>query len=120
MKALTHNDFIVLLLAISTMLMLSRVVAELGKKMKLPMVMGELIVGIALGPTILGKLAPQVFNYLFPIYADPNIDPAFAHVNQNVSIALDGIFKLSVVMLLFVAGMEVQLPIVLRQGKVAI
>ncbi|MBL7884179.1 MAG: cation:proton antiporter, partial [Bacteroidia bacterium] len=38
----------------------------------------------------------------------------------NIPIALDGIFSLSVIMLLFVAGMEVQLPLVLKQGKVAI
>ena len=51
---LGHNDLIILLLAISAMLILSRVVAELGKRFKLPVVMGELIVGIMLGPTILG------------------------------------------------------------------
>ncbi|CAN5916376.1 hypothetical protein BH11BAC7_BH11BAC7_10740 [soil metagenome] len=106
---LTHDDLIIFLLAISTMLILARIVSELGKKMKLPMVMGELIVGICLGPTVLGKLLPGVHHYLFPLTT-----------NSNVSLALDGIFSISVIMLLFVAGMEVQLSIVLRQGKAAI
>lgn len=109
MAKLSHSDLIVFLVAISTMLIVSRVVAELGKRLKLPIVMGELLVGIALGPTVLGQLSPDFFNWLFPFDTNPNI-----------SIALDGIFSLSVVMLLFVAGLEVQLPIVLRQGKTAI
>lgn len=107
MIKLAHNELIVLLLSISTMLIISRIFAELGKKLKLPVVMGELIVGIILGPTILGMLYPDIFNYLFPR-------------TGNIPIALDGIFSLSVIMLLFVAGMEVQLSLVLKQGKVAV
>jgi len=106
---LGHQDLIILLLAISTMLILSRIVAELGKRFKLPVVMGELLVGIALGPTILGTLYPEAYDYLFPLATNP-----------KVGYALDGIFSLSVIMLLFVAGMEVDLPLVLRQGKTAI
>jgi len=107
MVKLAHNELIVLLLSISAMLIISRIFAEIGKKFKLPVVMGELIVGIILGPTILGMLFPEIFDYLFPR-------------TGNIPIALDGIFSLSVIMLLFVAGMEVQLPLVLKQGKVAI
>ncbi len=107
MIKLAHNELIVLLLSISAMLIISRIFAELGKKLKLPIVMGELIVGIILGPTILGMLYPDIFDYLFPR-------------TGNIPIALDGIFSLSVIMLLFVAGMEVQLSLVLKQGKVAV
>ncbi len=107
MIKLAHNELIVFLLSISAMLIISRIFAELGKKLKLPVVMGELIVGIILGPTILGMLYPDIFNYLFPR-------------TGNIPIALDGIFSLSVIMLLFVAGMEVQLSLVLKQGKVAV
>jgi Kef-type K+ transport system membrane component KefB len=107
MVKLAHSELIVLLLSISTMLIVSRIFAELGKQFKLPVVMGELLVGIILGPTVLGMICPQLFNYLFPF-------------SGNIPIALDGIFSLSVIMLLFVAGMEVQLPLVLKQGKVAI
>ena len=65
MVKLAHNELIVLLLSISTMLIISRIFAEVGKKFKLPVVMGELIVGIVLGPTIFGMISPDVFNYLF-------------------------------------------------------
>lgn len=109
MARLSHNDLIVLLLAISTMLIMSRMVGELGKKIGLPMVMGELLVGIGLGPTVLGACFPAVYAYLFPFTA-----------SAGFSLALDGILSLSVIMLLFVAGLELQLSQVVRHGKVAI
>lgn len=89
------------------MLILSRVLGEFGRKLKFPIVMGEIIAGILLGPTVLGLISPDTFNHYFPAIG-------------SVSIALDGIAKISVVMMLFVTGMEVQLPIVLKQGKAAI
>lgn len=94
-------------MAIAIMMLLSRVLAEFGRRYKLPMVMGELIVGILLGPTIFGALFPDLFLKVFPR-------------TGNVAIALDGITNMSVVMLLFVAGMEVQLPMVLKQGRKAV
>jgi Kef-type K+ transport system membrane component KefB len=109
MARLTHNDLIVLLLAISTMLIMSRMLGELGKKIGLPMVMGELLVGIALGPTVLGAGFPAAYAYLFPFTS-----------SAGFSLALDGILSLSVIMLLFVAGLELQLSQVVRHGRVAI
>ncbi len=103
----THHDLFTLLIAIGTMLIVARLISELGKKFKLPGVMGELIVGILLGPTILGSIDPDLFASIFP-------------KTGATKIALDGITSLAVIMLLFVAGMEVQLQIVLKQGKAAI
>jgi Kef-type K+ transport system membrane component KefB len=106
---LTPNDFATFLLAISTMLVLSRVGAEFGKKIGLPIVTAEIIVGVILGPTLLGNIAPHIYNRLFPFTS-----------NAGVSLALDGIFSLAVILLLFVAGLELQLAQVLRQGKTAL
>lgn len=109
MAKLTPNDFATFLLAIGTMLILSRVGAELGKKIGLPIVTAEIIVGVMLGPTLLGNIAPHIYNQLFPFAS-----------NAGVSFALDGIFSLAVILLLFVAGLELQLAQVLRQGKIAL
>jgi len=109
MARLTHHDLIVLLLAISTMLIMSRMVGELGKKIGLPMVMGELLVGIGLGPTLLGAWLPGSYAFLFPFTTSPGF-----------SLSLDGILSLSVILLLFVVGLELQLSQVIRHGRVAI
>lgn len=103
---LLHSEVIILLMNIGLMLILSRLLSEIGRKFKLPIVMGELLVGIILGPTIFGKINPELFHTVFPM-------------EGAISIAMHGITSLSVVMLLFVAGMEVQMPIVLQQGKLA-
>ena len=103
---LTHHDIVVLFLSIGIILLISRILAETGRRFGLPVVMGELIVGILLGPTVFGSLAPDLQQQLFP-------------TSGSGAVALDGIVQLSVVFLLFVAGLEVQLPIVLRQGRLA-
>ena len=69
--------------------------------------MGEILLGILLGPTVFGTMYPDFCASIFPKAG-------------AVKIAMDGITTLAVVMLLFVAGMEVQLQIMLKQGKTAI
>jgi len=64
------------------------------------------LAGIILGPTILGMVSPQTFQQLFP----PGLS----------SLVLDGFVQVAVVMLLFIAGLEVDLHIVWQQGKQAI
>ena len=60
-----------------------------------------------MGPTILGMIYPELYEFLFPKFG-------------RVPAALDGIFSISVIFLLFVASMEVQLSLVLKQGKIAV
>jgi Kef-type K+ transport system membrane component KefB len=107
METLSHDEVVVLLTSISIMLLASRFFAELGRKFKLPIVMGEMILGILLGPSLIGELFPSFFNTFFP-------------ASGNVAISINAISQLSVIMLLFVAGMEVQLPVVLKQGRLAL
>lgn len=107
MSQFTHNDLIILLTAIGVILIFSRIIAEFGRKFKFPIVMGEIIVGILLGPTLMGTVDPDLFESIFP-------------KDGFVSAAFDGLVNLSVVLLLFVAGLEVQLQLVLKQGKTAI
>jgi len=107
MQTLSHEDVVVLFASISIMLLASRMFAELGRRIKLPVVMGEMILGIILGPSLFGYFFPEIFNKLFP-------------ETGNVAISLNAITQISVVMLLFVAGMEMQLPVVLKQGRLAL
>ncbi|MBB6326106.1 Kef-type K+ transport system membrane component KefB [Algoriphagus iocasae] len=107
METLNHKEVINLLLQLAAMLIMARVFAELARKFKLPAVVGEIIAGIILGPTILGTLFPGAQDYLFG-----------SHEMANV--ALDGFVQISVVLLLFIAGLEVELQVVWNQGKNAL
>lgn len=115
MLKLGHHDMIVFLIAFGLILIIARLFAELFKQFKLPSVLGEIIAGIFLGPSVLGFLWPESFEYLFPFIAHPEFIS-----NIPVQYAMDALINISVIMLLFVAGMEVQLPLVIEQGKVAL
>ena len=115
MLKLGHHDMIVFLIAFGLILIIARLFAELFKQFKLPSVLGEIIAGILLGPSVLGFLWPESFEYLFPFIAHPEFTS-----NIPVQYAMDALVNISVIMLLFVAGMEVQLPLVIEQGKVAL
>ncbi|MFC3416912.1 cation:proton antiporter [Algoriphagus hitonicola] len=107
MESLAHKEVINLLLQLASMLILARVFAEIAQKFKQPAVVGELLAGIILGPTILGTINPDFFDYLF-------------QSNPSANIALDGIVQMAVILLLFIAGLEVELHLVWSQGKSAL
>ena len=109
MVKLSQPDLVIMLLAISIMLIFSRIASELGKRIGLPSVMGELIVGVLLGPTLFGTIAPGAYQTVFPFAENP-----------HVSLALDTIFSLSVILLLFVAGLELRFSLFLRHGRTVI
>lgn len=61
-----------------------------------PPVIGEMVAGIALGPSVLGLLAPAAMNAVFPLAIMP---------------ALDAAAQLGVVLYMFVIGLELNLEI---------
>lgn len=107
MGNLSHGDVVHLLIQLSAMLVMGRIFAEVARKVNQPAVIGEIIAGILLGPTVLGMLQPGWFEALFP--------PA-----SGAGIVLTGFVQVAVVMLLFIAGLEVDLHIVIQQGRQAV
>ncbi|GAA0880488.1 hypothetical protein GCM10009119_34580 [Algoriphagus jejuensis] len=107
METLNHKEVINLLLQLAALLIMARVFAEIARKLKQPAVVGEILAGIIIGPTILGALMPEFFTYLFESH-------------EKTNIALDGFVQISVVLLLFIAGLEVELQVVWNQGKNAL
>jgi Kef-type K+ transport system membrane component KefB len=97
----------VLLVQLSTMLLMGRLFAEIARRLKQPAVVGELIAGIIIGPTVLGMIEPLWFETLFPPSATSGV-------------VLAGFVQVAVVMLLFIAGLEVDLHIVWQQGRQSI
>ena len=60
-----------LMLAIAAVILAARLLGELIAKLGQPRVMGEILAGILLGPTLLGGLAPGVTAFLFPDHVIP-------------------------------------------------
>ena len=103
MASFQPNTITVLLLSLGVLLVAARVLGELAHRLRQPAVVGELLAGVLLGPTVLGTLAPHVNGLLFP-----QTGPG--------AIALTTITAVAVTLFLMVAGLEVDLSNVWRKG----
>ncbi len=105
MSIFEKSDIVTLFLSLAIMLGSAKVFGQIFLRFKLPSVIGEILAGIFLGPTILGRIMPEAYNYLFPAG------------KESTHVALESFILIGVVFLLLVAGLEVELTSVLKQGK---
>lgn len=94
-----------ILLSLGAMLALGRLLAELARKLNQPAVIGEIFAGIILGPTLLGSMFPDAVWFLRP--------------TGESRLVMNGFTNIAIVLYLLVAGMDVDLKKVVRQGKTA-
>jgi len=104
---LSSHDITIILLDLGILLGLSRFLGEVARRYRQPMVIGEILAGIILGPTVLGALAPELQQLVFPM-------------RENTLIALEGLTTVAVVLLLLIAGIEINLSSLWKQGRTAL
>ncbi len=107
MNHLAQRDLMALFLALAALLATAKFAGELVKKLGQPAVLGEIMAGILLGPTILGFYKPGIYQLLFPS-------------SGPLALVLDGVTAISVVLFLLTAGIEIDLSSIFRQGKSAL
>ncbi len=107
MENLSPREITTMFLALGVLLFCARLLGELARRLNQPSVLGEILAGILLGPTVLGALAPALNAALFP-------------VRGGGALVLDGLTTLAIVLFLLVAGIEIDLATVWRQGKAAV
>jgi Kef-type K+ transport system membrane component KefB len=89
-----------LLLALAAVIALGRLLGLVFRAVGQPPVIGEVIAGIALGPSLLGRLAPEAYRYLVPA----EIAPVLGLVAQ-----------VGVVLYMFLIGVELNPDLVRRR-----
>lgn len=104
MDQLNHSEIINLLVSLGVLLLAARLAGEFFRQFKMPLVVGELVAGICLGPSVLGLFYPDITQLILPS-------------TGNIKIAFDAIIQMAVILLLFVAGLEVELGLIRQQGK---
>lgn len=100
-----HSIFL-LLVQLTLLLALARALSEIMRRIGQPAVIGELLAGIVLGPTVLGHWAPEIFLAIFPQ------DAAQFHLLETIS-------WLGMVLLLLLTGFETDVRVMRSLGKPA-
>lgn len=106
-KPLGHHELLLVLLEISLLLLVARALGELMRRFDLPPVVGELMAGVVLGPSLFGAFLPGVQGSIFP------------RIQEQADL-LAVVSWLGVLMLLIVTGLETDLNLIVRKGKMAL
>ena len=92
-------------LDLAVIIVIARLMGRLAVKVGQPAVMGEIIAGILLGPTLLGALPGDLDTALFP----PDVRPF-----------LNVLAQLGLVLFMFLVGLEVDLSFIRGREKIAV
>jgi K+:H+ antiporter len=94
-----------LLIALIAILIASRICGALFVRLGQPKVLGEVVAGIALGPSLLGAIAPGATTALFPQATVP---------------LLQSIGQLGLILFMFLIGVEFDFTLIRRKAHVAL
>lgn len=101
---MSSDQFVLFTLQVAVMLACATAGGYLMRRVGQPAVLGEMIGGILLGPTLFGRLAPELWSDIFKS-------------SPQVSVARDAAIKLGMLFFLFVAGLEVNVSDLRRLGR---
>ncbi|WP_157495261.1 cation:proton antiporter [Kutzneria sp. 744] len=95
-SGLAHQDAVIatFLLALAVIVLASTAFAALARRLRQPAVVGEVVAGLALGPSLLGLLPGHLSALLFP---------------TEVRTLLNGIAQLGLVLFMFLVGWELDM-----------
>lgn len=101
------HPLLLFLLGLLVLLTLAKLLGRLGERFGLPSVVGELVTGLLLGPSLLGHLAPGISNWLLP-----------AQPAEQIHL-IDAVGQFAVLLLVGITGTHLDTRILRRQGRVA-
>lgn len=104
---LSEHQVLVFLVQLVLLVGLARTLGGLFKRFGQPAVVGELIAGVVLGPSVFGAVAPAAHEWVFG-------------EEEVVTSVMFGLAWLGVIMLLVVIGFETDLGIIARFRRVAL
>jgi Kef-type K+ transport system membrane component KefB len=104
--AAEHHDVLMLLIQIALLLFAARVFGEIAQRLKQPSVVGEILAGIVLGPSIISGLFPALGHWIIPQ------TPLNGYLLEVVSL-------LGALFLLLITGLETDLQLIRRHARTA-
>lgn len=102
---MSHTELSLMLLVIAILLSTAVAMGRIAKALTLPAVIGELLAGILLGPTVVGAFFPDLREQLLSS-------------SSKVFHSMDTLVNLGGILLLFVIGLDIKLSQIVEQRKV--
>ena len=101
------HDLLVFLIQLCALLALAVILGRLAVRIGLPSVVGELLTGVLVGPSLFGHLAPGLWHWMFPASAS----------QANL---INAVAQVGVLLLVGLSGMHVDLRLIRRRGATAV
>lgn len=105
LQSAIHLPLAILLLQIMVIIITIRIFGWLFNKIGQPAVVGEIVAGIVLGPSVLGLFMPDVSHFLFP---------------QGSMGNLNFLSQVGLILFMFVIGLELDLSLIRKQARDAV
>ena len=101
---MNQDEWVLFFLQMSLMLTMALLGGYVMRKLRHPSVLGELLGGIIIGPTVFGMFAPEAFAWLFP-------------KESAINAVREAVVTLGMLFFLFSAGLEVNLSRLIGRVK---
>ena len=105
--AASHDDVLLLVVQVAILLAAARLLGELAQRLKQPAVVGEILAGILLGPSLLSSFFPALGQWVIP-------------QTEVQGYLLEVVALMGVMFLLLITGLETDLRLIRRHARTAL
>ncbi|MEX2529375.1 MAG: cation:proton antiporter [Gemmatimonadota bacterium] len=105
--AAPHSDILVLVVQVGILLLVARALGEVAQRLGQPSVVGEILAGIVLGPSLLSGFVPVLGQWILP-------------QTELQGYLLEVVSLIGVMFLLLITGLETDLRLIKRHARTAL